>query len=44
MMDGVVRRLPVKGADGTIDLIEIDRIVYRETEGENTLVRTKYFC
>jgi hypothetical protein len=24
MTDGVVRRLPVKGKDGTIDLIEID--------------------
>ncbi len=40
-MDGVVRRLPVKGADGSIDLIEIDGIFYLEAQGENTLIRTK---
>ena len=40
-MDGVVRRLPVKGADGSIDLIEIDGIFYLEAQGENTIIRTK---
>jgi hypothetical protein len=35
--DGVVRRLPVKGADGSFDLIEIDGIFYLEAQGENTL-------
>jgi DNA-binding LytR/AlgR family response regulator len=40
-MDGVVRRLPVKGADGSIDLIEIDAIFYLEAQGEDTLIRTK---
>jgi hypothetical protein len=40
-MDGVVRRLPVKGPDGSIDLIEIDAIFYLEAQGEDTLIRTK---
>ena len=40
-MDGVVRRLPVKRADGSIDLIEIDGIFYLEAQGEDTLIRTK---
>ena len=40
-MDGVIRRLPVKGADGSIDLIEIDGIFYLEAQGESTLIRTK---
>jgi DNA-binding LytR/AlgR family response regulator len=40
-MDGVVRRLPVKRADGSIDLIEIDGIFYLEAQGEVTLIRTK---
>jgi DNA-binding LytR/AlgR family response regulator len=40
-MDGIVRRLPVKGADGSIDLIEIEGIFYLEARGEDTLVRTK---
>ncbi len=40
-IDGVVRRLPVKGADGSIDLIEIDGIFYLEAKGEDTLIRTK---
>ncbi len=40
-IDGVVRRLPVKRADGSIDLIEIDGIFYLEAQGENTIVRTK---
>ena len=39
--DGVVRRLPVKGADGSFDLIETDGIFYLEAQGENTLIRTK---
>jgi len=42
-IDGVVRRLPVKGADGSIDLIEIDGIFYLEAQGENTLIRAKHF-
>ena len=41
MMDGVVWRLPVKYADGSIDLIEIDGIFYLEAQGENTMIRTK---
>jgi two-component system LytT family response regulator/two-component system response regulator LytT len=40
-MDGVVRRLPVKRADGSIDLIEIDGIFYLEARGHDTLIRTK---
>jgi two-component system LytT family response regulator/two-component system response regulator LytT len=40
-MDGVIRRLPVKCADGSIDLIEIDGIFYLEAQGEDTLIRTK---
>jgi DNA-binding LytR/AlgR family response regulator len=40
-MNGIVRRLPVKGADGSIDLIEIDGIFYLEARGEDTLIRTK---
>jgi two-component system response regulator LytT len=40
-MNGTVRRLPVKGADGTIELIEIDRIFYLEAQGDDTLIRTK---
>ena len=40
-INGVVRRLPVKGADGTIDLIEIDGIFYLEARGDDTLVRTR---
>ena len=42
-MDGVVRRLPVKYANGSIDLIEIDGIFYLEAQGENTLIRLKHF-
>ena len=40
-MDGVTRRLPVKYADGSIDLIEIDGIFYLEAQGEKTLIRTR---
>ena len=41
MIDGIIRKLPVKGADGSIDLIEIDGIFYLAAQGEDTLVRTK---
>ena len=40
-MNGTVKRLPVKNADGSIELIEIDRIFYLEARGENTLIRTR---
>jgi len=40
-MNGTVKRLPVKGADGAIELIEIDGIFYLEARGENTLIRTR---
>jgi len=40
-MDGVVRKLPVKYEDGSIDLIEIDGIFYLEAQGEKTLIRTR---
>jgi hypothetical protein len=38
---GIMRRLPVKGADGSIDLIEVEAIFYLETRGDDTLIRTK---
>jgi len=41
MADGVVRRLPVKGKDGSIELIEIEGIFYLEAKGHNTLIRTR---
>jgi DNA-binding LytR/AlgR family response regulator len=41
MTDGIVRRLPVKGKDGSIDLIEIEGIFYLEAVGHDTLIRTK---
>jgi DNA-binding LytR/AlgR family response regulator len=40
-MNGTVRRLPAKGVDGSIELIEIDGIFYLEAQGEDTLIRTK---
>jgi DNA-binding LytR/AlgR family response regulator len=40
-MDGVVRKLPVKYENGSIDLIEIDGIFYLEAQGEKTLIRTR---
>ena len=40
-MEGIVRRLPVKGKDGSIDLIEIEGIFYLEAKGHDTLIRTK---
>ena len=39
--DGILWRLPVKGTDGLIDLIEIDGIFYLEAQGDDTLIRTK---
>jgi hypothetical protein len=41
MMDGVIRKLPVKFENGSIDLIEIDGIFYLEARGEKTLIRTR---
>ncbi len=41
MTDGIVRRLPVKGEDDSIDLIEIEGIFYLEAKGHDTLIRTK---
>ena len=40
-MNGTVRRLPVKGADGSIELIEIDGVFYLEARGEDTLIQTR---
>ena len=40
-MDGIVKRLPVKGKDGSIDLIEIEGIFYLEAKGHDTLIRTR---
>ena len=41
MPEGVIRRLPVEYEDGTVDLIEINKIYYLESQGEATLIRTK---
>ena len=41
MADGVVRRLPVKRKDGSIELIEIESIFYLEAKGHDTLIRTR---
>ena len=41
MTDGIIRKLPLKGKDGWIDLIEIDGIFYLEAKGHATLVRTR---
>ena len=41
MVEGVVRRLPVKGKDGSIELIEIESIFYLEAKGHDTLIRTR---
>ena len=40
-MAGIMHRLPVKGTDGSIDLIEVDGIFYLEAQGGDTLIRTK---
>ena len=42
-MDGVVRRLPVKGVDASIDLTEIDGVFYLEAKRHDTLIRTRRF-
>ena len=36
-----MRRLPVKRADGSIDLIELEAIFYLEARQGDTLIRTK---
>ena len=41
MIDGIIQKFPVKAADGSIDLIEIDGIYYLEAQEDDTLVRTK---
>jgi DNA-binding LytR/AlgR family response regulator len=41
MADGVVRRLPVKRKDRSIELIEIESIFYLEAKGHDTLIRTR---
>ena len=41
MAGGIVRRLPVKRKDGSIDLIEIEGIFYLEAKGHDTLIRTR---
>lgn len=41
MDSGTLRRLPVVYGDGTIDLIEMDRVFYLEAQREKTLVRTR---
>ena len=38
---GALSKLPVKNADGSIDLIEIDGIFYLEAKEGDTLIRTK---
>jgi hypothetical protein len=43
MTDGVIRRLPLKGKDDRIDLIEIDGVFYLEASGHDTLIRIKRF-
>ena len=39
IMNGTVRRLPVKGTNGSNDLIEIDEIFCLEARSEGTLIR-----
>jgi hypothetical protein len=41
MMDGIVRRLPVKCENGSIDRIELDGFFYLEAKGHDTLIRTR---
>jgi len=40
-MGGIMQKLPVKGVDGSIDLIEVDGIYYLEAQGGDTLIRTR---
>jgi DNA-binding LytR/AlgR family response regulator len=39
--DAILKRLPVKRKDGSIDLIEIEGIFYLEAKGHDTLIRTR---
>ncbi|MDH3883815.1 MAG: hypothetical protein OET63_06345 [Desulfobacterales bacterium] len=41
MTDAILQRPPVKGADASIDLIEIDGIFYLQAQGDDTLIRIK---
>lgn len=41
ILKGVLSRLPVKGPDGMIELIEIDSIFYLEAKEGDTIIRTK---
>jgi len=47
-MGEILQRLPVKGVDGSIDLIEVDGIFYLEARGGDTLIHTRrkkpYHC
>jgi DNA-binding LytR/AlgR family response regulator len=40
-IETAMRKLPVKNADGSIDLIEIDAIFYLEAQQGDTLIRTR---
>ena len=40
-MPEILKRLPVKNTNGSIDLIEIDAIFYLEAKEGDTLIRTK---
>jgi two-component system LytT family response regulator/two-component system response regulator LytT len=39
--DGIVKRLAVRGKEGSIELIEIESIFYLEAKGHDTLIRTR---
>jgi hypothetical protein len=41
MTDAILQRPPVKGADASIDQIEIDGIFYPQAPGDDTLIRIK---
>jgi DNA-binding LytR/AlgR family response regulator len=40
-MEAAMCKLPVKGADGSIELIEVDAIFYLEAKEGDTLIRTR---
>ena len=40
-LKGVLSRLPIKGTDGLVELIEIDSIFYLEAKEGDTLIRTR---
>ncbi len=40
-MSPILKRLPIRNGNGSIDLIEIDSIFYLETHKGDTLIRTK---